>query len=365
MSINPIDSPTNLSALDRVTAMPEDLLHTSHVRTVTGNSSNRIAALDFTKGMLVLFMVLYHWICYFHGPDDSILRYLRFLPPSFIFITGFLISSAYLAKYDLTDPRLPKRLVSRGLKVLGIFVSLNVAITFLFLGFRNLNVVNLIAVFVTGNVFVSGVGKAAAFFILVPISYLLFLSAVLLIACRFYKHTFYVVSALFLVATFVLNANGFESANLELVTIGLLGLIVGYTSIDKINSFVRRPYLLAAMYLCYTVAISLWEPNYALQIIGVCLTLMLIYLLGTSHAEPAGIPGRVILLGRYPLFGYIAQIAILQVLRRAVPHFNLGVPWLALTFVIGLALTLVVVIAVDRARSKSLAVDRLYRSIFA
>src|SRR5580658_8456542 len=77
----------------------------------------RIPALDFTKGALVLIMVLYHWLNYFVGPQGDIYKYLRFLTPSFIFITGFLISNVYLSKYGIADPRLPRRLVQRGLKI--------------------------------------------------------------------------------------------------------------------------------------------------------------------------------------------------------------------------------------------------------
>ena len=57
----------------------------------------RISALDFTKGALVLVMVLYHWLNYFVGPQGDFYRYLSFLPPSFICITGFLISHVYLS----------------------------------------------------------------------------------------------------------------------------------------------------------------------------------------------------------------------------------------------------------------------------
>src|ERR1700684_2664750 len=85
--------------------------------------SQRIPALDFTKGALVLLMVLYHWVNYFIGPQWAYYKYLRFLTPSFIFITGFMISSVYLSKYAAADPRLSKRLFSRGLKLMAIFLA--------------------------------------------------------------------------------------------------------------------------------------------------------------------------------------------------------------------------------------------------
>src|SRR5271166_4503527 len=76
-----------------------------------GSSSKpkRISALDFTKGALVLIMVLYHWVNYFIGLQWPYYRYLRFLTPSFIFVTGFMISNVYLSKYVVDDPRLFKR----------------------------------------------------------------------------------------------------------------------------------------------------------------------------------------------------------------------------------------------------------------
>jgi peptidoglycan/LPS O-acetylase OafA/YrhL len=345
--------------------MPPDLLHRGIVKTEIGSSPNRIAALDFTKGALVLFMVLYHWLGYFQGQHGSVFRYLRFLPPSFIFIAGFLISNVYFAKHKLTDPRLPKRLVSRGAKILAVFVLLNVAISFVFTGFRNLSVDDLWAVYVTGNVYIAGTGKAAAFYVLVPISYLLFLSAVLLVACRFYKYTFYVACALSFTAIFALDLQGLKSTNLELVTIGLLGLIVGYTPIERVNSFVRHPYLLTLAYLCYAFILTKWEPNYIGQVAGVCLTLMLIYLLGTISTEPATVQSQIILLGRYSLFGYIAQIAILQLLRRALLHSSLGSGGLVLSFVSAVALTVAAVVIMDRCRSKSAAIDKFYKWIFA
>src|SRR5215471_992008 len=78
----------------------------------------RDTAIDFTKGVLVLFMVLYHWLNYFVGNDGRYYDYLRFLTPSFIFITGFMISQIQLRRYDSSGRSLSKRLFVRGLKLL-------------------------------------------------------------------------------------------------------------------------------------------------------------------------------------------------------------------------------------------------------
>jgi len=344
----------------------------SHKIVATGGKLQRISALDFTKGALVLIMVLYHWIDYFIGSGLDLFRYLRFLTPSFICISGFLISAVYLAKYDTGDPRIPKRLAERGLKILGLFILLNVFITLAFrtsysgkIVFGDFSVSDLTAVFVTGNNLVAGVGKAAAFYVLVPISYLLLLSAGLVIVYKFYRFAFETAFFVCLLSVLVLSLKGLQSANLELVTIGFLGVIIGYIPFEKINRITRHPYLLVGAYLGYTVLITIWNVKYLLQIVGVCLSLALLYLMGASGNDPGRVRNLVILLGKYSLLGYIVQILILQVLRRVFRLVELGPGMLAVSFFAAVALTIIAVVAVDRARARSTAVDGLYRTVFS
>src|SRR6266496_1590699 len=163
---------------------------------VSAPKSLRNPALDFTKGALVLIMVLYHWINYFIGPQWGYYDYLRFLTPSFIFITGFMVSNIYLSKYAVADLRLPKRLFTRGIKLLAIFLALNATrfavIPILGTGklvHDPLDPSNLFAAFVSGNFPVVG-AKLVSFSILVPIGYLLMLSGALMFVYRLYRHTF-------------------------------------------------------------------------------------------------------------------------------------------------------------------------------
>jgi len=358
-------SSTKIPELIPISPISTDVADKDQVKRTVKGSAGRIEALDFTKGVLVLFMVLYHWLIYFHGAHGIVFRYLRFLPPSFIFITGFLVSNVYLAKYQLSDPRLPKRLLVRGLKILGVFVSLNLLISLLFRGLQNLNADDLIAVFVTGNIVIAGIGKAASFQILVPIGYLLLLSALLLIICRVYSSTFYLACIVFFLGSFVLDFEGMSSNNAELIAIGLLGLILGYTPIEKIDSLSKYGYLIVIAYFCYLAAITASEPGYALQIIGVILSVAMIYTAGRASLDPSIVRRQILLLGRYPLFGYIAQIAILQILRRSLIVLDLSTLQLAGTFVTAVALTMLAVVAMDYLRDKSSVVDQIYRNVFA
>ena len=332
-------------------------------------STERIPALDFSKGALVLIMVLYHWLNYFVSSEGFFYKYLRFLPPSFIFITGFLISQVYFSKYRITDRRLPGRLLLRGVKILGIFVLLNVGISLLapnpssgksFLG--NLSAESLIAIYLTGNF---GAGKAAAFWVLVPISWLLILAACLAIASRFYRYVFQVACLGFLAFIILLDLNSLKSGNLELLTIGLLGACAGYVPIHKINNLLAHPYRLGLAYLCYILAITVWEVSFPLQIVGVFLSLALIYLVGKSSGESGRMQRSVIRLGKYSLFGYIAQIAILQLLHRSRLSENRA-PWaLGMSLVVAGALTILAVEVLDRARARATIVNRLYAAVFS
>src|SRR4051794_14295397 len=91
----------------------------------TRSSRPRIQALDMTKGVLVIAMVVYH--CFNYSTDYTLgFKYLAFLPPSFILITGFLIGRLYLKSEATDDPAVYSKLFTRGIRLLLIFTILNV-----------------------------------------------------------------------------------------------------------------------------------------------------------------------------------------------------------------------------------------------
>src|SRR5262249_9745420 len=144
------------------------------------NKTSRNDALDITKGILVVVMVLYHWLNYFVVLDWDIYRYLRFITPSFVLITGFVLSSIYLKKYRPTDVRLHYRLVSRGLKLLMLFTALNLVGVVLF-NRHQYGIESSIRGFFANayEIYFSGSGRAT-FEILVPIGYFLVLTPLVL-----------------------------------------------------------------------------------------------------------------------------------------------------------------------------------------
>ena len=340
--------------------------------------ATRIAALDFTKGMLVLFMVLYHWLNYFVSDHGDFYKYLRFVTPSFIFITGFLISNIYLSKYDLRDPGLAKRLAVRGLKIMGVFVVLNLIISQVVRQSYNGQTIggawswqNLSAIYLSGNTAVA-TGKVAAFYILVPISYLLLVGAGL-IAVSHYKYVFLYAFGLLLSVVLVLEWYGIKIPNLELLAIGLLGISVGYIPIAKINALAAHPYFIVLGYLAYLAAITKWNVIYPLQIVGVGLNVLVIYLWGTTGDKASNTTGNdtgywrraAILLGKYSLVGYIVQIVFLQMLYKGFHSLELGLSARLACFLAAIVLTVLSVEILHRARGKSAPIDGLYRAIFS
>lgn len=334
----------------------------------TGTS--RIEALDFTKGALVLFMVLYHWLNYFFGLSIDY-RYLRFLTPSFIFITGFLIAQVYLTNCRANDPRVSRRLLTRGAKLLLCFLVLNIGRAIILYRSTNPIITNgrsylsvVWEVCVVGNVLLE-TSKAVAFYVLIPIGYLLIISGALIPLYRRYAHIYQAVAICLFASVVGLGVTGFRSANLELMTIGMLGVLIGFIPIQGINRFVWHPRLFVLSYLSYLVAITVWNTPFMLVVVGVCLTLWGIYLTGLREDAPARVRRHVILLGKHSLFGYIIQIAILQVLVVALGHIDIRLAVIGVSFVVAFGLTMAAVEVVEWVKRRSTIVDRLYRVAFA
>lgn len=327
---------------------------------------DRNQALDFTKGILVLFMVLYHWFNYFVGTEGSVYTYLRFITPSFIFIAGFVIANVYPTKYQVNPSQAYQRLTTRGLKLLGIFTALNIGVNLVFTKSYSGAMPGL-AGFIhnLGSVYVSGNAKAS-FEVLVPISYLLILSSVLLLMARVFRYSISLVCALLFLWVCVLDLRSMSSANLTLLAIGLLGMVLGSQPLARINDWASHSYTVIGLNIAYLIAISIWGVGYALQTVGVCVTLTLIYLVGMKSTEWDRMQRPVILLGKYSLLAYIGQIALLQVLQRGLPHLNLGGGALSVTsFIAAFALTFAAVELFHLVRAKSTAVDVLYKFAFS
>jgi hypothetical protein len=99
--------------------------------------------------------------------------------------------------------------------------------------------------------------------------------------------------------------------------------------------------------------------HFSLQLVGVPLSLIVIYLVGGRGGDSGEVGITVILLGKYSLFGYISQIGILQILAASLRRFNLGLAAWSAYFVMTFALTIANEEVIDRIRARRVSMDRL------
>ncbi len=334
------------------------------------DKAKRLWELDFTKGSLVLLMVVYHWWDAFISHFGAIFLYLRFLTPSFICISGFIVSGVYFSKYGAIRGAMARRLVVRGLKLLGVFVALNVARVavsdlWLHLPIRRLDARTMAGIWLTGHGVGGGNDKVAAFGILVPIGYLLIALAPLVLAKRLGRKPIVAALAVCWAGVVGLGLAGTYSYTLELLAIGLLGGVLGAIPTERIDRFVAKAWpAIVVAYGAYALAINHWGVPYILQVVGVPLSLLLIYALArfVRNWRPAN---PIAFFGRYSLVAYIVQIGALQVLAHFWNRAGLGLAGHVATFLAAAVGTYIAVWVTDRLRAASPFLDRLYRAVFA
>jgi peptidoglycan/LPS O-acetylase OafA/YrhL len=318
--------------------------------------------LDFTKGVLILLIVVYHWCNYFVETRWDIYRFLRFLTPSFIFISGYIVAFIYPARHGV-GPRVSRRLFQRGLKLLALFTVLNLCAAALLpaagraSGVRGF-VLSAYDVFVTGN------GRAL-FDVLVPIGYFLLLAPIALQLTRRVPKAVVGLALVFLGAATAASLRGQPIANLEMVSLGLLGMAVGATPPREVGGVFRHPAVLAASYLLYVAAIVTWNVLFPLQIVGVCLSVLAIDLAGRRVGFGGVWQPTIIELGQYSLFAYIGQVMILQVLRRGLGPAAVDSAVGVVAFAVAVVLVIGSVKVTAALRRRSAIADGVYRAVFA
>jgi uncharacterized membrane protein len=99
-------------------------------------NSKRYIILDLAKGILVILMILYHCASvasfspkYFNY-IDIITNKLWFISRAFLFLTGLICGLHYWPKLYEESFNIKKRIATRGLKLLSIFISCNIILFF-------------------------------------------------------------------------------------------------------------------------------------------------------------------------------------------------------------------------------------------
>lgn len=332
-------------------------------------SRPRVAALDLTKGALVVCMVIYHSLNYSTQRHLGFLL-LAFLPPSFILITGFLISHIYLARHSGEGWHLHARLLTRGAKLLVLFTLLNVLAQML-VQERARGQMPGMAVFWSHwfDTYVSGDGRLAILEVLLPIAYLLLLAPLLLCLDRWHLMVLPTLIVAVLTVFAYLEGTGKLWANAQLLSAGMVGMLLGRLSIEKLDLLARHR---VAAVLAYTAFVGFEAAagqrfgfNYLLQLLGAGLALATIYSICAKNSVDSPLLKRLELLGRYSLFAYIAQIVILNILTHLIGRpAPLSIEFLMLLCG-GLVFTQAAVEFLNWTRVRSKWSDSVYTAVFA
>lgn len=309
-------------------------------------------------------MVVYHSLNY-TSEYHLAFRYLSFLPSSFIFITGFLLARVYAVHYDVKQFALYQRLWIRGAKLLGLFTALNVTAHFI-QGRNPVGQTVGISHFLDSwiDVYLNGGSRLAAFEVLLPIAYLLFLAPLLLWVDAQHRVALGAVTVGLLVYCVWADFQGEAYANLNFIGVGVLGMLVGRLAPENLGTLGRLRWALLAAYLVYFYFAMSLGYVYLMQVVGATVALALIYAFCPDEGDGFS-RARLIRLGQYSLVAYIAQIGILQILSRFVgrpPPVSAGSALLLFgTLIImtaGIELT-------QWLRTRSAGVERLYKAVFA
>jgi hypothetical protein len=318
-----------------------------------------------TKGVLVLIMVAYHTLNYSTQYYLGF-RYFSFLPPSFIIITGFLISAVYSARYHGSDSRTFLRLIIRGCKLALLFTLLNVAAH---LVGRNSHVgrpIGLSSFFEHAyEIYILGAGRYATFEVLLPIAYLLLIAPLLIWAEFQHRLVLPIASLALLTLCVIIEECGVSSANLNLIGAGVVGMVAGRIPLHTLQVLGRFLLVTLLAYGGCLLLGALVGQTYLVQLLAASIALAAIYGGCVRIGDHGWIQRRLIRLGRYSLVSYIIQIGILQILARFVGRpapWSIGSAELFLGTVVLMTAT---VDLIECARNRSLGVEKLYRAVFA
>ncbi|MHB9142436.1 MAG: acyltransferase family protein [Paludibacter sp.] len=276
--------------------------------------TERNTILDFVKGCCVLGMIFHHSYGYFYSRSD-VLHYLFFVTGSFLFITGFILTKYYPAKYNLSKDyqRICGRLLGRGLKLLVLFAVLNIIISVCIKKAPRPGIMDISGLL--HLYFISGNYQTIAFEMLAPISYTIILMA--LFFYIFKEKAFAVVPVsimLFIIASFIsYDLRG--EYNFRYMTLGLAGAAFGLIPHTYIEKYMSLFLSITGMFLGVTVFTAFFKYTYPTVLVVVVIYLSFFYALGIKAEQFKAFFEPVTLLGVYSLASYLFQIAFLQALR--------------------------------------------------
>lgn len=323
--------------------------------------TERVDAIDFTKGILVICMVIYHSLNrYGIFPN----RYMQFLTPSFIMITGFIITQIYFPKYWNNMIGAKMKLAIRSLKILLLFTLLNV-VGLLIASENHYGIAFELEDFFENwiNIYLIGSPLAVAFDILVPISYTMLIS-IFIPTHKMVKAYLLTFSAITIFSVCSLMwYYGVSVFNLNLMSAGIIGMALGLIPIPLINVFGRSWIKFTSLIFIYGICFFSGH-NYFTQIFSTILALLIIYSIGVKINLKCLAQKQIILLGQYSLLGYILQIVYLRITFLLLSKWHIDKPNIIITILSITIISYISILLLNFARPRFKQIDRFYKTVF-
>ena len=332
--------------------------------------TERNNAIDFVKGFLVIAMTLGHTVMYFVDGRPLIMSYLFWPRHGFVFFAGVMCGTIYLDKFQKDKKSVVSKLFVRSLKIIGLFLGLNILIHLVlkqnYTGQNlNLNLIlnNLEPIFLTGD------GRLMAFEILIPISYVLLLSLPILYFARFQYFLYFIVVSMMCVSSLTgikIPSNAYYSLfGAGGVCAGLICTSLKSKLKNKLIGLVVALILLLYFFVLIPGKVNVMG-NPIISFIFVNVIIAAFYLAG-SLLESYRFRVRVIIkFGQYSLYLYLTQILFLQILYRLGMSKERFIT--IRTFIIFAAVSCAMIVfsyLTDHIRSRFLIADKVYRFILA
>lgn len=334
------------------------------------NSDTRIIrddTLDFVRGLCVLGIIVHHCLDYFLT-GTLLHRYMRFTSGSFLFLAGFVLTHVALPKYDMaTDgKKFVIRYTVRGLKLIVLVIIINLFLKMIF-DIKSFSRFDYSRVwFLIWDVLIVGNYLLIAFDLLIPIGYTIIAVGVISFLSVDRKWIIIIITILLVCICSVFFIDQSGAYNFLYLTIGLCGASIGLIAQDKIES--PPLYILIIIFLVFIsllIYIPLGRLYYPIYILNVIANIFFFYQLGRRIRLSSFISKSMLILGRYSLFAYLFQIAILQFQRRIPPRLNGFTHNIFWVFFFTFVATIAASFLVDWLQSRSSRFKWLYRFIFS
>jgi len=331
---------------------------------------HRNKALDFVKGWLVVGMVAYHIASFSNhtgrGDYQLITSTLSFISGSWIYISGAIIATYYATKSIHSWTAVAKRLAVRGIKLLVIFLGMNIIL--IELGWSNLGAGYSFNTLYT--VLVPGTGNAS-FEILIGISYVLLISPVLLF--NMWMGIFLALAIIFS-ELFIYYQGRDVALNHWIMACGAGGFLVGRliaSDWHKKSHLHNRKFITPLLVATVSVALyfylkPLWLPgtrNMPIYLFGITSILAMTYLCYPLFSGFAIFTSYIDILGRYSLVSYIWQMCIIASLSALRVHIDLGSSYIV-EFTIVMAILLASIHLLSTVLMRSVLARKYYGWLF-